>query len=243
MCVNIKLMMSLSPELGAAIMWTTKGLVCLYIIMIALVDVDQWGFYMQSDASKLLFLGFIITSFFADTGLFLLSSVAFILTMVRLESANMKPDEESYEDTVDTKPPVGYEYVVAESKTREQKEGFKGNVNASLPSQTEPTAPMTQPPETTQPPQPQPESETTQITPSPITPSTLVSREKTSDVTGKTFDDPAQQALQKYAIETSLEKASLDGIIKSNYNKFMYPLGQQYNIQGITEGIVGYNYF
>jgi hypothetical protein len=221
--------------------------------MVALVDVQQWGFYMQNDASKLLFVGFVLTSFFADTGLFLLASVAFILTMVRLESSKMMtPRAESYEDTsATTKPPVGYEYVVAESNPSATKEEFKGNVNASLPTQTEPTtAPTTQPPETTQPPQPQPqqqqqpESETTQITPSPITPSTLVSREKTSDVTGNTFDDPAQQALQKYAIETSLEKASLDGIIKSNYNKFMYPLGQQqYNIQGITENIVGYNYF
>lgn len=223
---------------------------CLYIVLIATLDVDRWGYYIENDTTKLLFVGFVVTAFFADTGLFLLASVAFILTLVRLESSKVKADADSerFADTFssDRDAPKGFEYVSAESN-REQKESFKGNVNASLPSQPTltPSTTTAEPSPSTPiaPPTPTAPTATTTVTPTPtITPSTLVSREKTTDVTGKTFDDPAQQALQKYAIETSLEKASSDGIIKSNYNKFMYPLGQQYNVQGITETIVGYNY-
>jgi len=227
--------MSLGPELSAAILWTTKGLMCLYIVLIAVMDVDQWGYYMHNDASKLVFVGFVITAFFADTGLFLLASMAFILTLVRLESSSMKPNAESekFGDVMTASPPAGYEYV-AEGSNR-NKEGFIGNVPTSASAATPTSAPTSAATPTP--------TETVVPTSTPITPSTLVSKEKTTDVTGKSLDDPAQQALQKYTIETSLEKASSDGIIKSNYNKFMYPLsGQQYNVQGITETIVGYNY-
>lgn len=52
----------------------------------------------------------------------------------------------------------------------------------------------------------------------------------------------AEKALEKYVVDDLLNKASTDGIIAENYDKFENPLGQQYNIQGIEKDIVGFNY-
>ena len=236
--------MSLSPELSAAILWTTKGLLCLYIILIVVLDVEQWGYILNNEASKIAFVGFVITSFFADTSLFLLASVAFILTLVRLESKSEKKSEKF--DVLDSEIPKGFEYV--ESKT---KEVFSAPTPTAAPtavpptptptatlSQPTPTATLSQP---TLPPTAQPG--TTSLPFTVITASTLVARKKSDEGNAADLEDPAERAIQKYAIDSSLEKAGSDGIIKNNYNKFMHPLGKnQYNIQGITETMVGYNY-
>lgn len=78
-------------------------------------------------------------------------------------------------------------------------------------------------------------------TPQLVTPSLLVSKQKTTEDNACVLPN-AQAALDKYMIETSLEKAAADGILKDNYNKYLYPFATQYNIQGVTESIVGYNY-
>ena len=230
--------MSLSPELSAAILWTTKGLLCLYIILIVVLDVEQWGYILNNEASKIAFVGFVITSFFADTSLFLLASVAFILTLVRLESKSEKFEEDEI--------PKGYEYVESNMKEAFAAPTPTATATATPQPTPEPTATPQPTPEPTATPQPTPEPTgtpgTTSLPSTIITASTLVARKKSDEGNAADLEDPAEQAIQKYAIDSSLEKAGSDGIIKSNYNKFMHPLGQQYNIQGITETIVGYNY-
>ncbi len=52
----------------------------------------------------------------------------------------------------------------------------------------------------------------------------------------------AKKALEKYEIEKYMAKASEDGILLENKDKYLNPLGLQMNIQGIEESIVGYNY-
>lgn len=230
--------MSLSPELSAAILWTTKGLLCLYTILIVVLDVEQWGYILNNEASKIAFVGFVLTSFFADTSLFLLASVAFILTLVRLESRSEKKSEKF--DIQDSEIPKGFEYV--ESKTKEAFTAPTPTPTAALaptPTATAALAPTPQPTATL----PAAQPGTTSLPSTVITPSTLVARKKSDEGNAAELEDPAERAIQKYAIDSSLEKASSDGIIKSNYNKYMHPLGKkQYNIQGITETIVGYNY-
>ncbi len=78
-------------------------------------------------------------------------------------------------------------------------------------------------------------------TPQLVTPSLLVSKKKTTEDNACLLPN-ARAALDKYMIEDSLEKAAADGILKDNYNKYLYPFATQYNIQGVTESIVGYNY-
>lgn len=58
----------------------------------------------------------------------------------------------------------------------------------------------------------------------------------------ETKQEEAQKALEKYAVDSLLHKASTDGIIDEHYNTFPKNLGVQFNIQGIETDIVGYNY-
>lgn len=62
-----------------------------------------------------------------------------------------------------------------------------------------------------------------------------------NEISEFTQHEIAQKAIEKYAVETLLHKASMDGIIAENYNKFDKTLGEQFNIQGIEPDISGYN--
>lgn len=50
----------------------------------------------------------------------------------------------------------------------------------------------------------------------------------------------AHEALQKYVVEDLLKKASEDGIIKENVDKYPNALESSWNIQGIEKDMVGY---
>ena len=71
---------------------------------------------------------------------------------------------------------------------------------------------------------------------------------KHDDSTKETFphdlpsQDHAHQAIEKYVVEDYLRKASSDGLLSENLDKFPNALGEQFNIQGIEKNIVGYNY-
>jgi hypothetical protein len=52
----------------------------------------------------------------------------------------------------------------------------------------------------------------------------------------------AQKAIAKYDTDMLLHKASADGIIPQNKDKYLNPLGIQMNIQGIENDIVGFNW-
>lgn len=56
------------------------------------------------------------------------------------------------------------------------------------------------------------------------------------------LQDHAHQAIEKYVVEDYLRKASSDGLLSENLDKFPNVLGEQFNIQGIEKNIVGYNY-
>ena len=242
-----------------------KAILVLYIVMVASLDIESIAF-LNTPTARLFLSGVVVGTFFYDMSMFLLASAALIITLVRLGCANLLANSsnvvleggEKYEDI-----PEGYEYIEAEAFEAEgEPEGGEpeGEPEGGEPEGEPEGGEPVQPQEPEQPQEPADsatplkddprkdldmETEVQYQTPVPatqlVTPSLLVSKKKATEDNACLLPD-AKAALDKYMIEDSLEKAAADGILKDNYNKYLYPFATQYNIQGVTESIVGYNY-
>jgi len=224
-----------------------KAILVLYIVMVASLDIESIAF-LNTPTARLFLSGVVVGTFFYDMSMFLLASAALIITLVRLGCANLLANSsnvvleggEKYEDI-----PEGYEYIEAEAFEAE------GEPEGGEPVQPQEPEQPQEPADSATPLKDDPrkdldmETEVQYQTPVPatqlVTPSLLVSKKKATEDNACLLPD-AKAALDKYMIEDSLEKAAADGILKDNYNKYLYPFATQYNIQGVTESIVGYNY-
>ena len=210
--------------------------------------------FMNSQLGVFVLAVLTVLSLFYDTVLFILMSIAFIGTLVYFQYTEAY---EYVEDNYDIqfKPKKENDYV---NQLERERKTWPPNTPIVTPKPIEKSEATSEGKEhTSESPRPRPPTPTPTPTPTPIVkatpktepeltpklnPATLVSKCKTSTTPkAETDQHPLQIVLDKYSVEEMLEKASSAGVIKENANKYLHPLGLEYNAQGVTEDIVGYN--
>lgn len=243
-----------------------KALILLYIITLLSIDIESIMF-LNHAAARIGLAAIVVAMYFVDIAAFMLASAAFIITLVRLGCASLQnhaPDaaikgmDEGYEELVPEEPeeiiddaagpPTPYPLSEEDQPppppatepphlllNEEEEDGRAPQDLSWNPRSEDPREDLDR------------ETETEYATDAPkrmtIAPTALVSKKPTGTTQPPCVSEfNAQSALDKYTIEESLAKAASDGIVRANFDRYLQPLGTQYNVQGITETIVGYNY-
>ena len=205
--------------------------------------------FMNSQLGVFVFASLTILSLFYDTVLFILMSIAFIGTLVYFQYLEAY---EYVEDNYDIKFRSKEEDDYVHQLKRERKT-WPPNTPVVTPKPIVDKGEAKEKEKITDSPQPTPAPASTPTptpapastpTPTPtlapkLNPATLVSKCKTA--TKESHQHPLQDVLDRYSVEEMLEKASSAGVIKENADTYLHPLGLEYNAQGVTEDIVGYN--